>query len=239
MPDKYTYLLVDFCCLVVPFIFSFHPKINFHKQWKHLFIPTIVTALLFCEWDMLFTRWEIWSFNPRYICGIHIVNLPIEECLFFLFIPYCGVFTYHCITSFFNFDKYAKHAKVLSIILIVFLFVVAGFNLHKYYTATTFILLAVMLIFMIRLKAWFMPAFYFSFILILIPFFISNGILTGSFLAEPVVSYNPNHILGPRMFTIPVEDTFYGMLLLLANVAGFEYLKRRNAEHEPAITASK
>ncbi len=233
MPDKYIYLLVDFCCLVVPFIFTFHKKINFHKQWKHFLIPTVVTALLFCEWDMLFTRWGIWSFNPRYICGYYIVNLPIEECLFFLFIPYSGVFTYHCITTFYNFDRFAKQSKALSVILIVFLVTMAAFNFNRYYTATTFILLAVMLVVLIRLKAWFMPVFYVSFSLILIPFFISNGILTGSFLAEPVVSYNASHIIGPRMFTIPVEDTFYGMLLLLANVTGFEYLKRKNSELIP------
>jgi lycopene cyclase domain-containing protein len=225
MPEKYTYLLVDLLCFAVPFMFSFHPKINFHKQWRFFVLPCFVTAVFFSVWDIIFTRMGIWSFNSRYLCGIYLGNLPLEEYLFFVCIPYSSVFTYHCISSFLTFEKYRKAAFPLSIALIAFLITVAVLNLHKLYTSVTFLLLAGVLIVLLLRRVGFMAAFYVCFAIILVPFFLSNGILTGSMIAEPVVLYNNEYNLGIRMFTIPVEDTFYGMLLLLINIAGFEYLK--------------
>ena len=60
----------------------------------------------------------------------------------------------------------------------------------------------------------------------MIPFIITNGILTGSYIEDQVVWYNDNYNLGFRIFTIPVEDVFYGMLLLFSNVIIYELLRK-------------
>ena len=61
---------------------------------------------------------------------------------------------------------------------------------------------------------------------ILIPFLIVNGFLT----AIPVVLYNDAENLNLRIYTIPFEDIFYGMLLVLMNIVIYEKLKNRKTQ---------
>ena len=51
---------------------------------------------------------------------------------------------------------------------------------------------------------------------------VVNGILTGTGINEEVVWYNAEHFMGFRLLTVPVEDFFYGFLLILLNVIVFE-----------------
>ena len=67
-------------------------------------------------------------------------------------------------------------------------------------------------------------AFLLAYLIILIPFLLVNGLLT----AIPVVLYNDSENLGIRLYTIPIEDIFYGMLLIMMNVIGYERLKIKN-----------
>jgi lycopene cyclase domain-containing protein len=60
--------------------------------------------------------------------------------------------------------------------------------------------------------------FFISFLIILVPFFIFNGVLTGTFIHEEVVWYNPSEITGIRLLTVPVEDIGYAFSLLLLNL---------------------
>lgn len=69
--------------------------------------------------------------------------------------------------------------------------------------------------------------FYVIYAILLIPFFIVNGALTGSFTDEPIVWYNNAENLGIRLGTIPVEDVFYGLIMILLPVMIAERLKSR------------
>jgi lycopene cyclase domain-containing protein len=52
----------------------------------------------------------------------------------------------------------------------------------------------------------------------MIPFFIVNGLLT----SIPIVLYNDLENVGFRWGTIPFEDSFYALALLMLNVAFLE-----------------
>ena len=63
-------------------------------------------------------------------------------------------------------------------------------------------------------------------LVILIPFIIVNGILTGSFIEGEIVWYNPDEITGIRLITIPVEDFAYGFSLILINLHLMNYFRK-------------
>ena len=47
---KGLYLLIDFCTVIVPFLFSFHPKLQFYKQFKAFFLSSVVVeAIIFLK----------------------------------------------------------------------------------------------------------------------------------------------------------------------------------------------
>jgi lycopene cyclase domain-containing protein len=56
-----------------------------------------------------------------------------------------------------------------------------------------------------------------------LPFLLVNGVLTGNFTELPIVNYNPEHHIGTRITTIPVEDSVYSLLMLMIVVAIYEW----------------
>lgn len=224
----YLYLLLDFLTILFPFLFSFYPKANFSKKWKYLWIAILIPGIIFLLWDEAFTQLNVWGFNAEYLSGIYLKSLPLEEVLFFVCIPYACVFTYEALNYLIPKDYVAPYRRTVSVALIIGSVVLAAFNTDKWYTVTTFAGLAVYIgLLEFVFNATFLSRFYFAYIFILVPFFIVNGILTGSFIEGEVVWYNNAENLGIRMGTIPVEDTFYGMLLLVMNVSLFEWLQRK------------
>ena len=225
---NFLYLALDLGAIIFPFLFSFYPKAPYYKKWKFLFPSMLVGSGIFLVWDVAFTKMGVWGFNPDYLTGIYLINLPIEEVLFFLCVPYSSIFIYEVVRHFTKPDQWSGAGKMISIFLIFFLGVMGLLNINKWYTAVTFLALSFfLLIAVFRWKSDFLGVFYFSFVFVLIPFFMMNGILTGTFLDAPVVWYNNSENLGLRMGTIPFEDTFYGMLLLLMIVTRMEHLQRK------------
>jgi lycopene cyclase domain-containing protein len=226
--QKYLYLTIDLLTILFPFLFSFYAPANFSKKWKYLWLAILIPGIVFIAWDEVFTRLGVWGFNPQYLSGGYVGNLPVEEILFFICIPYACVFTYEALNYLVKRDYLKSSQKAISIILISTSLALAIVHLGKWYTSTTFFGLAVFLFLLEFIwKAKFLSRFYFSFLFVLIPFFIVNGILTGSWIDQPIVWYNDAENLGMRMGTIPVEDAFYGMLLIVMNVSIFEWLQRK------------
>jgi lycopene cyclase domain-containing protein len=187
-----------------------------------------LTLAFFIIWDIWFTYMGVWGFNSKYLTGINIVNLPLEEWLFFIAIPYACVFTYDALNYLIKKDYLQAFTKQISWFLIVVLFVVALLNLDKKYTAITFILTSIFLLLHLYVfKSKYLGRFYFTYMIILFPFLIVNGILTGSFIEEQVVWYDNAQNLGIRIFTIPVEDSVYGLLLILMNITFLEWFRKK------------
>ena len=220
---KFTYLLINFFTILFPLLFSFHPKIRFYKYWKYFFLAAAVVAVFFIVWDVLFTRWGVWSFNPDYVTGISIFNLPLEEVLFFICIPFACVFTYYCLDKFYKLEWKRSNEKIFCIVFSIMLLVLALINTDKLYTSITFAstgIVSMVITFFTRFNSFGKAITVYA--VLLIPFFIVNGLLTGTGLQEPVVLYNDAENLGIRILTIPIEDSIYGFELVLLNLFLFQ-----------------
>lgn len=234
---RYTYLLIDFFTILVPLIFSFQPQLGFYRTWRSLFPAIIITGVFFALWDSYFTSLGVWGFNSSYITSVSIGNLPVEEVLFFLCIPYSCIFTFHCLSGIIggNFSKTAT--GVFNTVLIILFLTLAVYFHHKKYTFFSFITLPVLIaLAYYGLKANWLSKFYIIYGILLVPFLIVNGLLTGTGLKNPVVWYNNDELIGIRILTIPVEDIFYGMALILLNMIIYSYLKSKQANHQRILS---
>ncbi len=187
----------------------------------------LLPALFYCVWDGIFTNMGIWFFNEKYITGIFIFNLPIEEVLFFFVVPYCCIFVYECVRTYFPVLKTTKLSITILWSIGFVLFMSALIFSKKYYTSYTSYFSCIFFFFVLAFRKYFssfnIAAFLVAYAIILIPFLVVNGFLT----AIPVITYNDNENLATRIYTIPVEDIFYGMLLVMMNIVGYEKLLKR------------
>jgi lycopene cyclase domain-containing protein len=232
----YTYFLILACSFIGPLLLSFDKKVAFCKQWKFVFPAMLLPALFFIVWDELKTKSGVWSFSEAYITGVKLSSLPVEEILFFFIVPYCCVFIYECLRIYFPSIINKKWGRGVMMMLLIGFGIAAVVSFGKNYTFYTSLFntlfIGSLLLFKKYWNGFDASSFFVSYAVTVIPFLIVNGFLT----AIPVVLYNDAENLGIRIFSflpwpmhnIPVEDIFYGMLLILMNVAILEKLRRKN-----------
>ena len=221
------YIVLNIASFIVPFVYSFEKKMRFIKWWKSVFLSIFIVAFFFLVWDVFFTKMGVWGFNPEYHVNFTILGLPLEEILFFICIPYASIFTHYAVGYFYpNLQLSKKVTNYITIILFLISAIVLIFNTDKWYTFINLLVFAGLLVYAFITNNAILQKFYITFLVILIPFFIVNGILTGSFIHDEVVWYNDNENLGIRLFTIPIEDAFYAFSMLFANLILIEKFKK-------------
>jgi len=226
--EKYTYLLLDIFTIALPFFWSFEKKVFFVKYWRGLFLGIAVMGLVFIPWDVWFTSMQVWGFNERYLTGIKIANLPIEEWLFFIAVPYACAFLYETLNYYLPKTLLSGIQDKITAVLIFVSFVLSILFVDRIYTFTTFSLLSLFLIWHLLInRSDFLGQFYMLFLFVQIPFILVNGVLTGMFTDEPIVWYNNAENMGIRLITIPVDDVGYNMLMLLVVITVLEMFKVR------------
>jgi len=221
---KNTYLLINFLTVLFPVILSFDKRVRFFQSWKHIFPGLFISGLLFLFWDYLFTIYGVWSFNPDYVKGIYFLNLPLEEILFFVTVPFACIFIYECLNYYIKRDLLASVSVYITYLLMLLCAVLLVLFYDRVYSLITFGLLLVILLFsQFIFKFRYLSRFYLAYLVSLIPFYIVNGLLT----SIPVVMYNNEENMAFRVGTIPFEDHFYSMAMLLLNIMFFEYFRDR------------
>lgn len=212
-----------------PLLLSFDKKVHFYTYWKYLLPATLIVAAAFLVWDEYFTQLKIWGFNPEYVQGIYFGDLPLEECLFFLLVPYACLFIHEVLKAYFPKVSLRRFAHFFAFGFTLLGLLLGLKYLDQAYTASACIISAMLTIgiYFVYKAKWY-ANFVFTFLVAIIPFLIVNGILTGGFTPQPVVWYSEAHIIGIRIFTIPAEDIFYNYCMLLPITAIYEWMKERH-----------
>jgi lycopene cyclase domain-containing protein len=213
---KYEYLIFNLIIIglssfgVILYKGAVFPKI------KPALKSILTVSSFFIVWDY-FVADNWWWFNEKYITGAKLANLPVEEVLFFITVPWS------CLVIWVNLKKIIKGTikKDLTFALLtvgLFAGIWAGLG-QKWYTMTVMLLFSATICF-IRLKSvWFQKR---SFILFTFIVFILTAVFNGYLTARPVVLYNAGLITNFRLGTVPVEDFIYGILLVWMVVYAYE-----------------
>lgn len=230
----YLYLILTLGSLSIPLLYSiFEKEFHFIQYVKISFTSILLVAIPFIIWDVLFTKFGIWGFNNSYHLPVSLLGMPIEEWLFFFCIPYACLFTHEVLSYYLPSFKLSKTATILiGTLILIIIFTLLIFHFGKWYTTINFTFFVLLLAYSLKYHLEVLQRYFLSFLIILIPFLIVNGILTGSFISEPVVWYNNNENLGFRVFTIPFEDIFYAFNLLFSIQLIFNYLKQSTHEKQ-------
>jgi lycopene cyclase domain-containing protein len=224
---SFLYLLLNIGSLSIPLLYSFEKKMRFIQHWKAVLLSLTIVSAVFLVWDAIFTANGVWGFNPDYHLPFLILGMPIEEWLFFFCIPYASIFIHYSLAYFKPTFLIPKNiTRIITITIISVVLPVLLLNWGKAYTTVNYIFLTALLSVSLFCGLDVLRRFYIAFLIILIPFFIVNGILTGTGLEEPVVWYNNEENLGIRLGTIPVEDIGYAFTMLFGNVLLIERFKK-------------
>lgn len=97
---KYEYLALLGACLAItlPLEFVFRARVwRRPRRALHALVPVV---LVFGLWDAIAISLGHWWLNPRFVTGVVLPpGLPLEELVFFVVIPTCGLLTYEAVRT--------------------------------------------------------------------------------------------------------------------------------------------
>ncbi len=92
--DRFQYLLLMGACVVVTLPLEVGFRARVWRRPRRLFYALVPTVLVFVVWDVVAIARGHWEFSDRYTTGWQLPgDLPVEELVFFLVVPICGLLT--------------------------------------------------------------------------------------------------------------------------------------------------
>jgi lycopene cyclase domain-containing protein len=100
LAPRWHYLGVLVACVVLtlPLEWAFGARV--YRRPRRLACTLAAVGVPFLIGDWVAVRAGLWSFSPRHTLGLDIFGrVPIEEALFFVVIPVCGLLTHGAVTA--------------------------------------------------------------------------------------------------------------------------------------------
>ncbi len=95
--DNFQYLLLMGGCLAITLPLELVLGARVWRQPRRLLMALFGPVVVFVIWDAVAIARNHWTYNPDYVTGWDLGNLPIEELAFFIVIPICGLLTYEAV----------------------------------------------------------------------------------------------------------------------------------------------
>ena len=225
---KYEYLIFNLLVFAGPILGGlFYPKTKWPKL-KHILFSIIPPAVVFILADF-FATGIFWHFNDKYITGIRLLNLPLEEVLFFFTVPFACLFLW---VNWPKSNRLVFRRRWLSVSGIGLLFIsIALFIVGWFYSGIIFLIFGCwLLVDSFRDRPLSNRRDYLTFMFIV---FMLTMIFNSYLTARPIVIYNPQYKTNLNLFTVPIEDIIYGFILININL--LLYVKVTPKDPKPSI----
>jgi lycopene cyclase domain-containing protein len=93
------YLLLLAGCLLGTLPLELVLGVRVYRRWRQLLLALVPTLVVFVAWDLYAIARGLWTYDPRYVVGVTLPGrLPLEELLFFVVVPVCGVLTFEAVS---------------------------------------------------------------------------------------------------------------------------------------------
>lgn len=218
-----TYLIINILIIIFPLLLSFDKNLVYFKKLPGLFFSILIVSSAYIVWDIFATKRGDWAFNPKHLVGIYFFDLPLEEILFFITVPYSCIFIYETVKFYskektLHLNKYIFHLIALAFIVFAIIF------RHQHYTFTVSIFTGIFFLLAIYIKPNLLSSFHYwlTMLISFIPFLIVNYFLT----SIPVVTYNDSAFFGERFITIPLEDFLYSFSMISLWILFYELFNK-------------
>ena len=98
MDDRSQYLLLMAGCLIITLPLEFGLRARVYRRPRRLLLSLLPVLAIFLVWDVVGIVRGHWSYSERYTTGILApFDVPLEEVVFFVVIPICGLLTYEAV----------------------------------------------------------------------------------------------------------------------------------------------
>jgi lycopene cyclase domain-containing protein len=208
---NFYYYIFNLLVFLPVLILSFTTDVKPHRHLRGLLAGILFVSFPFIVWDIWATAAGHWGFNAEYITGPYIFDVPVEEYLFFITVPFAMLYVWGVVKKFVADRALAGILPLLAFGLTagVSVWMLVNFWSNGYTrSAAIAALIAVLIAASSRLaytvRFWVFQA------LLLGLFLVFNSILT----MLPIITYGSDAIIGFRVGDIPIEDFFFGFAFI-------------------------
>lgn len=201
-----TYYFLNLIIFVPVLLLSFFTNVKPHRHIKGLLAGYLFVSLPFLIYDYWAVDRGLWAFNEAYVTGPYLWGMPLEEILFFITVPFAMIYVWGVV------KKFIGDIGIPAIFPLIAMGAVAAgsiwaliFYWDNAYTRTVAIAALIMILVAVGSRIAYTLRFWTFQLVLLGLFLIFNSILT----TLPIVTYNPDAIIGFKFGDIPIEDFLF------------------------------